>query len=409
MVTVAEILTSRQIEIFHDQGFVVLSKHFPEVELRRLDKAILRHVKVAPAGAKCYPAPESQFTVIGNAVADPDLAFLAEHETMVGAVAQLLEAPPVLSAFVAYLKTPGATGTPGDYEHASATAHCDYKPYHQAGSSLRWLFAIVPLVDLDEPTGPLLVAPGSHKLTRIGEVSHGVRRITRASAKDIAPLVDTNLRRGDLLLMHGFTWHEGGPNRSDHDRYGIYNKYRAAHAPPAAGPNLFSNRAHAAFSGPGKLLLPHHSDKKIERCRLILEHKERILLHRPSDTAPWSLPGGAIDMADRARGADEGNVIASLEDSVANSIGLDLPWATFVGDYDEGNALCRIYAHVAEETPHVEPATGSQAQWFTTEQVLRMGDDLSCGFESDALGRWHDKRVIRGIGQSKRRVASGRA
>ena len=410
IITMPELLPPNQIESFHDQGFLVLPGLFADEDLRRLDKAILRHAKQqTAAGGKRYPARGCQFTIIGSVMADPDLAFLAEHEAVVGAARQLLEAPPVLSAFVGYLKTPGAAGTSGDYERSSATAHCDYKTYQQAGSSLHWLFCIVPLVDLDEPTGQLFVSPGSHRLSRIEDGPHGIRRVIRASAAEIAPVEDTKLRRGDLLLMHGFTWHEGGPNRSDHDRYGIYNKYRAAHAPPAAGPNLFSNQSYEALSEAGRSLLPHHSDKTIGSCRLILEHEGRFLLYQAEGAKAWSLPGGAIGREDRKRGVvDQGNVVASLEDAAAQRIGLDLPWATYIGDYDEGAGLCRVYAHPVDEAPAAPAAAGTQTEWFTAQRLRQMSDDLAGGFEAAALDHWLDKRPIRGIGQSKRRAAPGR-
>ncbi len=406
----ADVLTPAQIETFHDQGFLVLEGTFPESALDRVGDAVLRNAKqiVTPNGRR-YPDRETQFTLIGSDVADPDLAFIAEHETIIGAAAQLLEAPPVLSAFVTYLKTPGAAGTSTDYQNTGGTAHCDYKTYQHAGSSLRWLFGITPLADLDERTGPLMVSPGSHRLSRIEDAGHGVRRVARASAPDIAPRVDAKLRRGDLLLMHGFTWHEGRPNRSDHDRLGLYNKYRAANAPPAAGPNLFSNAAHAAFSPSGRSLLPHHGDRPIGRCRLLLEHDGRLLLLRAAGDAGWSLPGGPVINADRTRGSDEGNLIASIEDAAADNLGVEVPWATYIGDYDEDDAICRVYAHATSDTPTPNPSGGSRAEWFTFDQVRQMDGDLACGFERDALDRWLDRSIVRGIGQSKRRAAPNRA
>ena len=63
-----------------------------------------------------------------------------------------------LSAFVVYIRTPGNKG---------GGAHNDYKRWRPVGSSMNWLFAIVPLTDFDAEYGPLLVSPGSHKLYRM--------------------------------------------------------------------------------------------------------------------------------------------------------------------------------------------------------------------------------------------------
>jgi hypothetical protein len=67
---------------------------------------------------------------------------------------------------------------------------------------------------------------------------------------------------GDLLLMDMFCWHAAtGPGaRCPTERLGFFNKYRAATAPPACGPNLVSSEAAAAMARLGHPgLLPHHA------------------------------------------------------------------------------------------------------------------------------------------------------
>ena len=44
-----------------------------------------------------------------------------------------------------------------------------------------------------------------------------------------------NIRKGDVLLMHGFAWHEAWPNTGPTDRFGVYLKYHARSSPPATG------------------------------------------------------------------------------------------------------------------------------------------------------------------------------
>ena len=156
---------------------------------------------------------------------------------------------------------PGTEGTGGDYQRTHETAHCDYKPFRPVGSSLRWLFVIVPLVDYTDEVGPLLVSPGLHKIpefTRRGRVTH----VRRARADDLPAFVDTRLRRGQVAFMDMFTWHQAYGNRSDQLRYGVYNKYRVRSAPPGCGPYLFRTSSADLFGATGTAgaaLLANHA------------------------------------------------------------------------------------------------------------------------------------------------------
>ena len=86
-----------------------------------------------------YPEP-AKYTVSGNRMADPGMAPIIEHPVIVDTVETLLGQSAHLTAFVAYLRSPGDTG---------GGAHCDYKRWRPVGSSMNWLFAIIPLNDFD--------------------------------------------------------------------------------------------------------------------------------------------------------------------------------------------------------------------------------------------------------------------
>ena len=101
-----------------------------------------------------YPTP-GKYTIQGNQMADPGFVPIVEHPVVVNAVETFLGELAYLTAFVAYLRSPGDKG---------GGAHCDYKRWRPVGSSMNWLFAIIPLNDFDKSFGPLLVSPGSHKL-----------------------------------------------------------------------------------------------------------------------------------------------------------------------------------------------------------------------------------------------------
>ena len=392
-------LTQQQIASYQQDGYLVVRGLFSRPELERLEGGVMRavHRCVDPA----YPAPAHQYTITGQDQTDPDLLFIAEHPDIVPRARQLLGGEIVLSAFVAYLKTPGAGGTRGDYEGSHTTGHNDYKTYHQAGSSLNWLFAIVPLRDLDQVTGPLLVSPGSHRLTQLQDPSRGVRRVQRSRASSLHGFVDAELRRGDLLFMHGFTWHEGGANRSDHDRLGVYNKYRSANAPPAAGPDLFCEEAWLALSpGRGRDLLPHHSDIGVTDARLLTSQGDRFLI---VPGAPgWGLPGAEV--AQPREMARATVLLERTQQELARRYDIRIDWMSFVGDYGT-QTLHRVYAY--SETLAKEP---TQGRWATLQELEAMAaaGQLNHPWVLQAAHEWLTPR-LRGIGQTMGAAKSARA
>ena len=60
-----------------------------------------------PASLK-YPEP-GKYTIAGNKMAESSLASIAEHPTVVNAVECALGQPAHLTAFVAYLRSPGGS------------------------------------------------------------------------------------------------------------------------------------------------------------------------------------------------------------------------------------------------------------------------------------------------------------
>ena len=389
----AHALTPSQVQLYRDQGYVVVPGLYGETELQPITESLLRAVRRDHG----EPQPASRYVLLTNVVEDPALARSASDPRIVDAVETLLGGAAALATFVAYLKTPGAAGTMGDYSGSHPEAHQDYKPYHNAGSSLNWLFAIMSLVDLDEQTGPLFVAPGSHKLSRVIETGGRVRRVRRAGADSMAPLVDTRLRRGDLLLMNMFTWHAGGANRSDHNRLGVYNKYRARNAPPACGPIVFSDAAHRAVVCRGHSLLPHHGEQPVTALRLLVERDGKFLLSRHSrgtdtDLGSWELPGDNSSAA--------ANHLTALEGMARRSLHIDLPWASYLGDFDEAGRRCRVFGY---SPPAGDVLATASVAWFTRCQIEDLASQgrLLGGYEAAAVDLWLDPSFLRGIGQSK--------
>lgn len=394
------------VAFYRERGYLIASGLFCEEELARMDRAILRLAQRPECRStdrkSRYPQP-SKYTIGDEGLLDPDLSFIAEHPLVVDAVETLLHKQAYLSASVSYLRTPNDTGSVADYQGSSQTAHCDYKPFRPAGSSLDWLFTILALVDFSQEIGPLYVSPGSHLLPH-RRTDGRIERVQRAQAGDIPPLVDAELKRGDLLFMNMFTWHEAPPNRSNQDRWGVFNKYMAIDAPPACGPFLFPQEAHERFGPVGRRLTHYHSDRPIAMTRLILDHGGRALL--VADGGRWTLPGGEARQIDVIRDWDLGNVIACLEQLTATQLGIEIDWMTYVADFPEGEGLCRVYAHQLDEGPALDLRPSSEWRWVGPDDLgdRDLIDNLLLGFEADALQAWWHDGLRRGIGESQQRA-----
>ena len=404
----SEILNQDQVDAYHRDGFLVVRNPFREEDLARLDRGVLRAVKAGKPDddPSAYPVHGVQHTINGQFQDDPDLLFIGEHPIIVQAGSALLGSPVYLSAFVSFLKTPGAKGTIGDYQGSAqgsgrpSSAHCDYKTYHQAGSSLDWIFTIVPLVDLDEETGPLLVASGSHKFSRVvKDVAIGpVHPVHRARFDQVGDLVNPELRRGDLLFMNMFTWHEGFPNQSGHDRYGIFNKYRARHAPPACGPTLFSEEARNVFSKNGQQLLPHYGNGRVNLARLLLECNGEVFLVQ--ENGSWQLPGGAIETDPESPSPD--NVIEQLTQFIEKKLRFEAPWMTYIDDYHKAG---RVYAYpLSDSSANID--SENEGSWFSYEAILNgpHSNGKIPVYVTEAVKNWRDPKILRGMGESMARA-----
>ena len=130
----ANALTPKQVNDYEQEGYVKLTGLLVPDELDRLDQAVLR----AFADANAADGAAGVQYIYGDIIADPDLAFIVEHPDIVAAVETLLCGPAYLSQYDVKLRRPG---------YATGEVHYDYKPYRTVGSSLNWLFVMIPLVD----------------------------------------------------------------------------------------------------------------------------------------------------------------------------------------------------------------------------------------------------------------------
>ena len=388
-------LTAEQVADYARDGFLVLRGQITDDEVCRLERGLERNPPLDGTldTSSTYPAP-GRYTLAGNCLKDPDLAFIVEHPGVVRPAARLLGDEPRLTAYVIYDRTPGGPGL---------GAHNDYKRWRPVGSSMNWLFTIIPFCDYDDGAGPLFVVPGSHRLERITTGPERPLEVAPPVRPDEGDFVDPELRRGDLLLMNMHLWHKASPNRSDRHRIGIFNKYAAASAPPATGYLVYDEDVHRALSPGSRHLIAVHSDKPIGTTRLVLTREGRdgpeVLLVPGEEGNTWTLPGGAAWVERAIPDWDHGNVIAALQGHLRETLAIETPWVSYVGDHDEGDHLCRVYGYTL--TGQGFPVPYRDGEWMDRTRLEGATEDLVGGFELAAFDAWLDPEPVRGKGLSQ--------
>lgn len=399
-------LTDSQLADYRRDGFVVLKGAIPDEDITRWEGALDRNPPLdgtldRATTEAAYPEP-GRYTLALNAAKDPDLADLATHPAIVPAAADVLGADPRLTAFVIYDRTPGGQGIP---------SHNDYKRWRPVGSSMNWAFTIVPFCDFDPEAGRLFVAPGSHHLERVQPGPERPLCVAPPTKPDEDAYIDPELARGDLLLMNMHLWHRADGNRSSHHRVGAFNKYGAADAPPATGYFPFDDDVFRAIGPDNGDLLAMHSDRPIATTRLLLQKADddpRVLVIEPepdaTDGSGVNLPGGPTMVERAIPDWDTGNYIAALATAVRDQIRIELPWVSYVGDFPEGDHLCRVYAYTLPGLGFPVPYRG--ARWLDRDELTVEADRLAVDWIPEAIDRWLDPAIIRGKGltQAQSRV-----
>ena len=384
------VLSDQQIADYHENGYAIVRNALSPDEVDKFRPIVQQQAQCNsyPASLQ-YPEP-GKYTISGNKMAESSLASIVEHPTVVNAVECALGQPAHLTAFVAYLRSPGDRGSGG---------HCDYKRWRPVGSSMNWVFAIISLTDFDEEYGPFLVSPGSHKLVQVIDEEAHILDLTRPDAKQLAPFIDPELKAGDLLITNQHTWHRAPAGTATDDRCGIFHKYCAVNAPPSAGYYPYNPAALSALSDAGKRLIPVCFDKPITMARLLIEcpssNESKYLLQRDDENDRWELPGGE-GWEEEGVGWDIGARIASLQDLTKTQLGLEVPWMSYIEDVEQKDGICRVYGYSDESLA----LTNDRCDWFTKERVRQMlGDsDYIC----HAIHTWHQGDIIRGKGKACR-------
>lgn len=391
-------ISPAQLKEYEQNGFLILRGAISDAEIKRLEAGLARATPVDTSLDPTAPTPPEpgRYTFASQCPKDPDLAFIIEHPQIVGPAAQLLKDDPRLSAYVLYDRSPGGKGIP---------THQDYKRWRPVGSSMNWLFTIVPFTDFNDVTGKLEVVPGSHRLDRIREGSTPCLEIDPAIRPDESDFIDPELKRGDLLFMNMHVWHRAPINTSDQHRVGLFNKYAGASTPPATGWYRYDTKVVEALSPENRDLIAVHGETQVSNTRAILtrDHngEPEVLCLPDTETKTdaerrWMLPGGVAAEERAIPDWDHGNVIASLQQHLREQIAGEAPWMSYIGDYDEPEGVSRVYGYDVAQGRIAGETIGT---WLPLSELEP--EMFRFGWELDALKLWLDPGITRGKGLSQ--------
>ena len=389
-------------EEFEKNGYFVLRNVLTNEEVDRLAKPIRAAFNRGDydtlAKGPAYPAPGIHSMGPRVLEDNPDIAELSlAHSAIMTAIEELFGEPATLAQYWSIMRPPGAGLGDEPYIKGSG-AHYAYQPWRCVGSYVKWMFAVIPFVDYTETAGPLTVAPGSHLKTTVlpsnGRV-HPVDAAQVPTAGNIT-LVDPSLKKGDVVLMNGFLWHEPLPNYGNSDRCGLYMKFHAKSSPPACGPTIYPSSVHDILPAEAKHLVPYHRDDGqfaavrdepmggVDEGMLLIEDGDDKVLVLGNDTKGWQLPAYAASEDKTAGILDVCNVMGSVVGQARDQLGFQLPWLSWLADIpdtapDEETApqRCRVYGHrLQASAPTVIALEGStrQPRWMSAEELQEAHD-----------------------------------
>ena len=114
------------------------------------------------------------------------------------------------------------------------------------------------------------------------------------------------------------------------------------------------------------------------------------------------LPGGPTWDEQAIPDWDLGNYIDACIAGVRDSVRIEPPWVSYVGDYEEEDHLCRVYAYPMNENGF--PVPYHEGEWLDEGAIGHK--NLKFGYEHGVVDDWLDPTMIRGkgISQAKARI-----
>jgi len=196
--------------------------------------------------------------------------------------------------------------------------------------------------------------------------------------------------------MNMSTWREAPDGTSSQDRCGIFNKYCATNAPPAAGWYPYSRAARGALSHAGQRLIPCCFDVPITVSRLLIERpgsESTFLLRHDADSDRWQLPG-VVDLDEEKNvGQDVGSRIGTLQELVRSQLQIDVYWMSYIADREDEAGVCRVYGYLDGDRSLEATLDASGCEWFTKSQLQGIPDSQDI---FAAIDTWQCNDVVRG-------------
>lgn len=394
---------------FEKNGYYVLRGVLTEAEVDRLARPIRAAFQRGDYDTfqegSAYPLPGIHSMGPRVLEDNPEIAEVSlAHPAIVEAIEELFGEPATLAQYWSIMRPPGAGIGDEPFVNGSG-AHYDYKPWRSVGSYVKWMFAVIPFIDYTETAGPLTVSPGSHLKSTLLPSDGRVHPVDAAQvpAPSEIELIDPSLKKGDVVLMNGFLWHEPRPNYGNSDRCGLYMKFHAKSSPPACGPTIYPSAVHDVLPESVKHLVPYHRGDGqyaalrdgavggVDEARLLIEDSAEKILVLGSDAEGWRLPQFAASEDETAGILDVCNVMGSVVAQTRDQLGLQLPWLSWLvdipGSAPEGSEeewRCRVYGHrLPTAAPELSPENQSapQHRWMSADELAEAhsAGHLACG------------------------------
>ena len=232
-------LTNQQIADYRANGYLIIRDVVSSQETSELRSVVQRMARVgAYRSSLKYPTP-GKYTISGNRIAEPGLSPIAEHPAVVDAVeshtwatrssdrVRRLSALPRRQRRRRSLRLQALA--PRGFFNALALRHHPTKRFRPRIRPTARLARIAQTRASHRPRCAHL-GPRAPR-------SRATARLHRSRAKS---------RRPAAMDMH--TWHKAPGGTTSDDRVGIFNKYCAVNAPPAAGYYPYDRTAYDALS-----------------------------------------------------------------------------------------------------------------------------------------------------------------
>jgi ectoine hydroxylase-related dioxygenase (phytanoyl-CoA dioxygenase family) len=209
--------TSRQLDHYHEHGFVILPQVLGAPEIEALRAALQPYLDLDQRGRNNFEGEKTQrvYSLVGRGAV---FERTAEHPAVLELVDQLLGPGYLLTASQAICIQPGETPQPVHYDDTFYTL-----PRPRPAVSVSTIWA---LDDFTGPGGATEVIPGSHRWDDQEVANTYTTDPDMPTDQQLAALLKpVEMPAGSLVLFAGTLLHRGGANRSARPRRAFSHQY----------------------------------------------------------------------------------------------------------------------------------------------------------------------------------------